>query len=93
MDDHLFTLVPFELSKPLGDLLQRDQLRTIYLGNCELVGKPAKIVYTTEGTYTSLIPETTYMHEILGECEVGWKEACRELVEARVWEKGYVRAY
>ncbi len=62
-----------------------------YMG--ELVGKEPKIVYTTEGTYVSLIPDTTYMHEILGECEVHWKDACRELVENRVWEKGYVQGY
>ena len=62
-----------------------------YMG--ELVGKPAKIVYTTEGTYTSLIPETTLMHETLGECEVGWKEMCEKLVELKVWERGYSRGY
>jgi len=74
-----------------GDDIVSAEEYCAYLG--ELVGKEPRIVYTTEGTYTSLVPDTTYMHEILGECEVAWKEACQELVAAKVWEKDYVRGY
>ena len=74
-----------------GDQIVSAEEYCAYLG--ELVGKQPKIVYTSEGTYTSLVPDTAYMHEILGECEVDWKAACRELVQAKVWEKGYARDY
>ena len=59
----------------------------------ELLGKTPRIVYTEEGTYTSLVPDTTYMHEVLGGCTVGWRSMCEELVQLRVWEKGYKRSY
>ncbi len=58
----------------------------------ELLGIEPNIVYSPDGA-TSLIPDTTFMHEVLGECEVGWQEGCRRLVEAKVWESGYTRDY
>ena len=59
----------------------------------EPVGKIPRIVYREEGTHTSLVPDTTLMHEVLGTCEVGWQEMCEKLVGLRVWETGYTRAY
>ena len=50
-----------------------------YLG--ELVGKEPIFEYTTRGTWCSLVPDTTLMHETLGHCEVGWRDGCRTLVE------------
>ncbi len=29
----------------------------------------------------ALVPDTTFMHEVLGSCDVGWQEGCRMLVE------------
>jgi nucleoside-diphosphate-sugar epimerase len=52
-----------------------------YLG--ELVGRTPRFRYTTEGTYDSLVPDTELMHEVLGRCQVGWREGCRRVVEAR----------
>ena len=49
-----------------------------YMG--ALVGKQPIVEYTTE-TWCSLVPDTTFMHEVLGHCEVGWREGCRTLVE------------
>jgi nucleoside-diphosphate-sugar epimerase len=62
-----------------------------YMG--ELVGKEPNIVYTEEGTYTSLVPDVTLMHETLGTCETSWRDMCRQLVDAKAWEKGYERPY
>ncbi len=62
-----------------------------YMG--ELVDKTPRIVYQEEGTCTSLVPDTTLMHEVLGRCAVGWKEMCEQLGELRVWEKGYQQTY
>jgi nucleoside-diphosphate-sugar epimerase len=49
-----------------------------YMG--ELVGKDPAFEYTTD-TWCSLVPDTTLMHEVLGRCEVTWREGCRTLVE------------
>ena len=49
-----------------------------YMG--ELVGKPPIFEYTTE-TWCSLVPDTTFMHEVLGHCETTWRDGCRKLVE------------
>ena len=49
-----------------------------YMG--ELIGKEPIFAYTTE-TWCSLVPDTTFMHEVLGHCEVTWREGCRMLVE------------
>jgi nucleoside-diphosphate-sugar epimerase len=49
-----------------------------YMG--ELVGREPVFEYTTE-TWCSLVPDTTFMHEVLGHCEVTWREGCRMLVE------------
>lgn len=74
-----------------GDDIVSAEEYCAYMG--ELVGKTPRIVYRTEGTYTSLVPDTTLMHEVLGTCQVGWKEMCEKLVEMRAWEKGYERHY
>ena len=49
-----------------------------YLG--ELVGKEPIFEYTPD-TWCSLVPDTTFMHEVLGHCEVSWRDGCRMLVE------------
>jgi UDP-glucuronate 4-epimerase len=49
-----------------------------YLG--ELVGKDPIFEYTPD-TWCSLVPDTTFMHEVLGHCEVSWRDGCRMLVE------------
>jgi len=49
-----------------------------YMGS--LVGKDPIFEYTTE-TWCSLVPDRTFMHEVLGHCEVTWREGCRKLVE------------
>jgi nucleoside-diphosphate-sugar epimerase len=49
-----------------------------YMG--DLVGKEPIFEYTTKA-WCSLVPDTTLMHEVLGHCEVGWREGCRNLVE------------
>jgi nucleoside-diphosphate-sugar epimerase len=49
-----------------------------YMG--ELVGQEPIFEYTTE-TWCSLVPDTTLMHEVLGRCEISWREGCRMLVE------------
>jgi UDP-glucuronate 4-epimerase len=49
-----------------------------YLG--ELVGKEPVFEYTTKA-WCSLVPDTTFMHEVLGHCETRWREGCRALVE------------
>lgn len=52
-----------------------------YMG--ELIGIAPKFRYTETGVFNSLVPDTTLMHELLGKCEVGWREGCRRVVEAR----------
>lgn len=49
-----------------------------YLG--ELVGRQPVFEYTTE-TWCSLVPDRTFMHEVLGHSEVKWRDGCRMLVE------------
>jgi len=46
----------------------------------ELVGKEPIFEYTPD-TYGSLVPDTALMHEVLGHCEVEWRDGCRMLVE------------
>jgi UDP-glucuronate 4-epimerase len=48
-----------------------------YLG--ELVGREPIFEYTPS-TWCSLVADTTFMHEVLGHCEVSWREGCRLLV-------------
>jgi nucleoside-diphosphate-sugar epimerase len=49
-----------------------------YMG--ELIGKEPIFEYTT-AAWCSLVPDPTFMHEVLGHCEVTWREGCRMLVE------------
>lgn len=49
-----------------------------YMG--ELIGKEPIFEYTPEA-YTALVPDTTLMNEVLGRCEVRWRDGCRMLVE------------
>jgi nucleoside-diphosphate-sugar epimerase len=49
-----------------------------YMGR--LVGKEPVFEYTTDA-WCSLVPDTTLMHEVLGRCEVSWRDGCRMLVE------------
>jgi len=46
----------------------------------ELIGKEPIFEYTPE-MYVSLVPDTAFMHEVLGHCEVKWRDGCRMLVE------------
>jgi nucleoside-diphosphate-sugar epimerase len=50
----------------------------LYVG--ELLGVEPKFRYTDE-TYPANQMDTTLMHEVLGHCEVGWREGFRRLVE------------
>jgi nucleoside-diphosphate-sugar epimerase len=47
----------------------------------ELMGKEPIFKYTSDGTWASLVPDTTFMHEVLGRAEVHWRDGCRALVE------------
>jgi UDP-glucuronate 4-epimerase len=49
-----------------------------YMG--ELIGKEPIFEYTP-AAWCSLVPDTTFMHEVLGHCEVTWREGCHMLVE------------
>ena len=49
-----------------------------YMG--ELIGREPIFEYTPE-MYTSLVPDTTFMHEALGHSKVKWRDGCRMLVE------------
>ncbi len=49
-----------------------------YMG--ELIGKEPIFEYTPE-MYGALVPDTTFMHEVLGHAEVRWRDGCRMLVE------------
>ena len=51
-----------------------------YLG--QLLGLEPKFKYT-DSAYTGLVPDTTYMHEILGRCKVHWKEGMQRLIKGR----------
>jgi nucleoside-diphosphate-sugar epimerase len=45
----------------------------------ELIGREPTFEYTT-AAWRSLVPDTTFMHEVLGYCGVTWREGCRMLV-------------
>jgi hypothetical protein len=49
-----------------------------YIG--QLIGKEPIFEYTSDAIL-SLVPDITLRRETLGECEVGWRQGCRELVE------------
>ena len=49
-----------------------------YLGS--LIGKEPIFEYTPDA-WCSLVPDTTLMHEVLGHCEMSWREGCRMLVK------------
>jgi nucleoside-diphosphate-sugar epimerase len=49
-----------------------------YMG--ELIGKEPIFEYTPKA-WCSLVPDTTLRLEVLGPCEVTWREGCRMLVE------------
>ena len=49
-----------------------------YMG--ELIGIEPIFEYT-ESAWCSLVADTTFMHEVLGRCEVTWREGCRLVVE------------
>jgi len=49
----------------------------MYMG--ELIGKEPTFEYTN-AAWCSLVADTTFMHEVLGHCEVTWREGCRMLV-------------
>ena len=49
-----------------------------YMG--ELVGKEPIFEYT-DAAWCSLVADTTLMNEVLGHCEVRWRDGCRMLVE------------
>lgn len=49
-----------------------------YIG--ELVGREPIFEYTPTA-WCALVADTTFMHEVLGHCEVGWRDGCRVLVE------------
>lgn len=50
-----------------------------YMG--QLIGKEPIFEYTTDGTWCSLIQDITLKNEVLGPCQLSWKEGCRMLVE------------
>jgi UDP-glucuronate 4-epimerase len=49
-----------------------------YMG--ELVGKEPTFEYTPTA-WCSLVPDTTFRREVLGHCDVAWRDGCRSLVE------------
>jgi nucleoside-diphosphate-sugar epimerase len=49
-----------------------------YMG--QLIGKEPIFDYTT-AAWCSLVPDTTFMHEVLGHGQVRWRDGCRMLVE------------
>ena len=51
-----------------------------YMG--ELLGIEPKIVYSDEA-YTSLWPDVTHMHEVLGPTQVHWKDGFKRMIQAR----------
>jgi nucleoside-diphosphate-sugar epimerase len=48
----------------------------------ELLGIEPRFKYTDE-TYPTNRMDTTFMHEVLGRCEVSWKEGFHRLLKAR----------
>jgi hypothetical protein len=51
-----------------------------YMG--ELVGVEPIFDYTTDA-HTPLWPDVTYMHQVLGETKVPWREGFRRMIEIR----------
>ena len=49
----------------------------MYMG--ELIGREPSFEYTN-AAWCSLVADTTFRHEVLGHCEVTWREGCRMLV-------------
>ena len=49
-----------------------------YMG--DLIGKEPIFEYTPKA-WCSLVPDTTLRLEVLGRCEITWREGCRMLVE------------
>jgi UDP-glucuronate 4-epimerase len=60
-----------------GDVVSVEEYCT-YMG--ALIDREPTFEYTTTA-WCSLVPDTTFMHEVLGHCEVTWREGCRMLVE------------
>jgi nucleoside-diphosphate-sugar epimerase len=54
--------------------------------SAELLGVEPMFKYT-DGTYPANSMDTTRMHEVLGPCEVGWREGFRRLLEAKYPER------
>jgi len=52
----------------------------------ELCGVEPKIVYRDDA-WTPLWPDVTKMHEVLGRCEVPWRDGFRRMLEARCPER------
>jgi hypothetical protein len=50
----------------------------MYMG--ELIGKEPSFEYTN-AAWSSLVPDTSFRREVLGRCEIGWRDGCRMLVE------------
>ena len=48
----------------------------------ELCGVEPQIVYRDDA-WTPLWPDVTKMHEVLGRCEVPWRDGFRRMLEAR----------
>jgi UDP-glucuronate 4-epimerase len=51
-----------------------------YMG--ELVGVEPKFEYSSD-VHTPMWPDTTRMHEVLGRCEVSWRDGMRRTIKAR----------
>jgi UDP-glucuronate 4-epimerase len=49
-----------------------------YMG--ELIGREPTFEYTTSA-WCSLVADVTFMHEVLGHCEVAWRDGCHMLVD------------
>ena len=50
-----------------------------YMG--ELIGRKP-IFESNPDAWESMVPDTTFRNEVLGSCDVGWRDGCRMLVEA-----------
>lgn len=59
--------------------------------SAELLGVEAKFKYT-DGTYPANVMSTDRMHEVLGPCEVGWREGFRRLLEIKYPDRVKARA-
>ena len=60
-----------------GDDLVTVEEYCTYMG--QLVGREVTFEYTPTA-WCSLVADTTFMHEVLGPCQVSWREGCRMLV-------------